>query len=65
MNELVKGGYLDGKEVHTLEFFEDCVLGKAHKQSFQEGKHTSKEALEYIHSNLWRSPGVEESLAGS
>lgn len=53
MNELVKEGYLDGKEVHTLEFFEDCVLGKAHKQSFQEGKHTSKEALEYIHSDLW------------
>lgn len=65
MNELVKGGYLDGKEVHTLDFCEECVLGKAQKQSFQEGKHTSKKPLEYIHSDLWGSPSVEESLAGS
>ncbi|KAG7559229.1 Ribonuclease H-like superfamily [Arabidopsis thaliana x Arabidopsis arenosa] len=39
MNILVKEGYLDSKEVHTLDFCEECVLGKSHKQSFPEAKH--------------------------
>ena len=64
MNILVKEGYLDGNEVQTLNFCEECVLGKSQKQSFKSGKHTSKGILEYIHSDLWGSPGVEESLAG-
>lgn len=62
MNELVKGGYLDGKEVHTLDFCEECVLGKSQKQSFQEGKHVTKEPLEYIHSDLWGSPMLNRVL---
>ena len=41
MNLLVKGGYLDSNEVHTLDFCEECVFGKSHKQSFPEGKHTT------------------------
>ena len=52
MNILVKYGYLSEKDVKTLEFCENCVLGKAHQLSFPKGKHTSKEALEYIHSDL-------------
>lgn len=28
------------------------MLGKAHKQRFKKGKHTSKEVLEYIHFDL-------------
>ena len=64
MNLLVKGGYFNSKEVHTLDFCEKCVFGKAHKQSFPEGKHTSKEKLEYVHSDLWVSVSNEPSLSG-
>ena len=64
MNLLVKGGYLDSKEVHTLDFCEECVLGKSHKQSFLEGKHTTKGILEYIHSDLWGSVSNEPTLSG-
>lgn len=53
MNLLGKEGYLSSKEVHTLDFCEECVFGKNHKQSFPEGKHTSTSVLEYIHSDLW------------
>ena len=64
MHILVKDEYLSEKDVKTLEFCENCVLGKAHKLSFSKGKHTSKEVLEYIHSDLWGSPLVVESLGG-
>ena len=39
---LVKEGYLEAKYVDTLGFCDDRVFGKAHKQSFKKGKHTSK-----------------------
>ena len=64
MNLLVKGGYLDSKEVHTLDFCEECVFGKSHKQSFLVGKHTTKGILEYIHSDLWGSVSNEPTLSG-
>lgn len=38
------------------------MLGKAHRQSVKKGKHTSKEVLEYIHSDLWGAPSVVSSL---
>ena len=60
---LVKAGYLNQNEVKKLDFCESCVFGKAHKQSFKKGKHTSKEVLEYVHSDLWGSPSVVPSLA--
>ena len=64
LNILVKEGYLDPKEVHTLDFREECVLGKSHKQNFPEAKHTSTSILEYIHSDLWGSVSNEPSLSG-
>lgn len=60
---LVKGGYLEAKDVDTLGLCKDCVFRKAHKQSFKKGKHTSREILEYVHSDLWGSPSVVPSLA--
>ena len=60
---LVKEGYLESKDIDTLEFCEDCVLGKAQKQSFKKGKHTSKGTLDYVHSDLWGAPTVVPSLA--
>ena len=64
MNLLVKEGYLDSKKVHTLDFCEECVFGKSHKQSFPEGNHITKGILEYIHSDLWGSVSNEPSLYG-
>src|SRR5690606_22346411 len=61
---LVKSGYLEYKDIDTLGFCEDCVLGKAHKQNFKKGNHTSKETLEYVHSDIWGAPSVMPSLAG-
>lgn len=60
---LVKEGYLESKDIDMLGFCEDCVLGKAQKQSFKKGKHTSKGTLDYVHSNLWGAPTVIPSLA--
>lgn len=54
MNLLVKGGYLDTKEVHKLDFCEECVLEEAHRQPFPTAKHNSEDILD---SN-------EESLLG-
>lgn len=42
MNILVKEGYLNSNEVHTLQFCENCVLGKAHIQSFPTAKHITR-----------------------
>lgn len=64
MNILVKKGYLQIKEVEDLKFCESCALGKAHKQSFQKAKHTTKGILDYEHSDLWGSPSTPESLGG-
>ena len=63
MEALVKQGYLESKDVSSLGFCEECVLEKAHKQSFKKGKHTSKAVLEYVHSDLWGAPSVVPSLA--
>ena len=43
------------KEVHTLDFCEECVLGKAHKLPFPTARHTTTEILGYVHSDLWGS----------
>lgn len=56
MEALVKQRYLERKDIRSLEFCKECVLGKAHKQSFNMGKHTSKEVLEYVHSGVWGAP---------
>ena len=47
-----------------MGFCEDCVLGKSHKQSFPTAKHTTKNILEYVHSDLWGSSSNSESLGG-
>lgn len=62
MNVLAKEGYLPEKEVRTLKFCEECVLGKSHKQSFKPAKHVTKGILDYVHSDLWGSPSSPNSL---
>ncbi|CAA7045320.1 unnamed protein product [Microthlaspi erraticum] len=57
-------GLIDRKEVKDLQFCEHCVMGKAKKLSFNVGKHTTVDALGYIHADLWGSPNVTPSLSG-
>ena len=62
MDILLKDGYLKEKEVHTLDFCENCALGKAHKLPFPNAKHAATETLAYVNSDLWGSVSYAESL---
>ena len=53
LNELSKQNLLDGDQVNKIEFCENCILGKQHRLSFSTAQHTSKQTLEYVHSDLW------------
>lgn len=64
MDILVKNGYLSDKDVHTLDFCEECVLGKVHKILFPTAKHTTTEVLGYVHSDFWGYVSNAESLSG-
>ncbi|AAF19226.1 Highly similar to Ta1-3 polyprotein [Arabidopsis thaliana] len=57
-------GLIDRKEINELEFCEHCVMGKSKKVSFNVGKHTSEDALSYVHADLWGSPNVTPSISG-
>lgn len=59
---LTKKGCLQRCKTDGLEFCEDCVYGKAHRVSFGAAKHTTRDKLEYIHSDLWGSPSVTYTL---
>ncbi|TXG54059.1 hypothetical protein EZV62_019315 [Acer yangbiense] len=51
--ELSKRDLLNEDQVSKLVFCENCVLGKQHRISFSTAQHTSKQILEYVHSDLW------------
>nr|GEY40604.1 retrovirus-related Pol polyprotein from transposon TNT 1-94 [Tanacetum cinerariifolium] len=42
-----------------IQFYEACVMGKQRRVKFSIGHHTSKEILEYIHSDLWGPSSVK------
>jgi transposase InsO family protein len=51
---LKKQNLLDGYKGHPLKFCEHCVFGKQTRVKFsKEGVHTTKDRLDYIHSDLW------------
>ncbi|KAL1223418.1 Retrovirus-related Pol polyprotein from transposon TNT 1-94 [Cardamine amara subsp. amara] len=60
---LVKKELIKSRDVKDFKQCEFCILGKAHRISFKIGIHTSKEPLEYVHSDLWGSPNVTPSLS--
>lgn len=62
---LVKKGCIEKGQVSTVEFCEDCVMGKTHRSSFGPVQHFTKGKLDYIHSDLWGSPNVPISLGKS
>ena len=60
---LVKKGLLQGTNLSSLSFYENCVFGKSHRLSFETEKHTTKGILNYIHSDLWGSINIPFSLS--
>ncbi|KAH9763592.1 Integrase catalytic domain-containing protein [Citrus sinensis] len=63
LKELQKQGVLGSSQISELDFCEDCVLGKATRNSFGKSVHSTKGILEYIHSDLW-GPAQTISLGG-
>nr|GEU99515.1 retrovirus-related Pol polyprotein from transposon TNT 1-94 [Tanacetum cinerariifolium] len=51
MKNLAKKGLI--KVLCNLEFCEHCVFGKQKRVSFSLGIHRTRDALDYIHSDLW------------
>nr|GEX26143.1 retrovirus-related Pol polyprotein from transposon TNT 1-94 [Tanacetum cinerariifolium] len=51
MKNLAKKGLI--KVSCNLEFCEHCVFGKQKRVSFSPGIHRTRDALDYIHSDLW------------
>nr|GEW09260.1 retrovirus-related Pol polyprotein from transposon TNT 1-94 [Tanacetum cinerariifolium] len=51
MKNLAKKGLI--KVSCNLEFCEHCVFGKQKRVSFSLGIHKTRDALDYIHSDLW------------
>nr|GEX99708.1 retrotransposon protein, putative, Ty1-copia subclass [Tanacetum cinerariifolium] len=51
IKNLAKKGLI--KVLCNLEFCEHCVFGKQKRVSFSPGIHRTRDALDYIHSDLW------------
>ena len=56
-------GLFGGVDTINIKFCEARVKGKLHKVKFGTGQHTSKEILEYVHSDLW-SPSLVKYHGG-
>lgn len=50
---LAKHGILPQGTGDDLSFCEQCVMGKARRQSFSKSQKTTKGILDYVHSDLW------------
>ena len=63
MTMLREKDLLSGLGKINLDFCEHCVMGKNHQKAFGVGTYSSKEILEYIHSDVW-GPSPVASLSG-
>lgn len=53
MSEVSRRGLLGEKKIIDLDFFKDCVYGKAKRVRFLSGIYTMKGPLYYVQSDLW------------
>ena len=60
---LGKHGLLNDKEIKDLEFYEDCILGKAHRLKFDVGIHITKVTLDYSFRSIGLTNGTPFSLS--
>ena len=61
---LGKNGLLKDMEKPCMEFCEHCVYGKAHRVSFASSQHSSRDILDYVHTDVW-GPAKVASRGGS
>jgi GAG-pre-integrase domain len=52
MTLLSKEGLLCDQSTGKLDFYEDCIFSKQKRLSFSTYVHSTKETLDYIHSDL-------------
>ena len=57
MQVLAKQGLLKGAKTCKLKFCQHCVLGKKTKLKFGTAIHRTKGILDYVHTDVWSSPG--------
>lgn len=53
MNILWEQGLFGKDNITSLDFCENCVLGKQHRVNFTKGTHLATNCLEYLHADLW------------
>lgn len=63
VNRLIKDGVIEADSKMVSRSCEVCVLGKSKKLTYPSGKHTSKSALDYAHSDIW-GPAQTTSVGG-
>ena len=61
---LGKNGLLKDMEKPCMEFCEHCVYGKAYRVSFASSQHSSRDILDYVHTDVW-GPAKVASRGGS
>ena len=61
LKELEKQKVLGADKIEKLDFYEDCVLGKSTRASFNKSVNKTKSILDYVHSDLW-GPSQVSSL---
>jgi hypothetical protein len=64
MTKLHKQNLLPSLRSCKLKFCEHCVFGKHTRRAFGTGVHSSKEILEYVHSDVW-GPSPVASHSGN
>lgn len=64
LQKLNKQGLIKGYNIGDLEFYEDCVKGKAARVEFKTAIHVTKAPLDYVHSDLWGPAKVSSNGGG-
>lgn len=64
IEELTKQGILPTGISKEMSFCEHCLMGKSKRHGFTKAQHSTKEILDYVHSDLW-GPAHTTSLSGS
>jgi 5'-3' exoribonuclease 2 len=61
---LSKRGLLDEHSFNELDYYEHCAFGKHKRVKFNTATHSSKDILDYMHSDLW-GPSHKPFLGGA
>lgn len=65
LQELARQNLLCGDKIKDLEFYEQCVLGKAKRVKFAAGTHNTQKPLDYVHCDLWGPSNTQAHGGGT